>query len=182
MPLCIDNQSRRVDLAYGIFGQKQSAIVAQPKNVPAGAIPQNLTVGGLHGNLARARSLHPRFDGENLQLQIGRVADRDGVAITVETEGLSDFARRICRLALQSAVVSTLRVLSSAIAAPPTHQTARRRNASRRYGRHTLAGAACVVDCLNLRIGKCSVVNGYFIKLAGEKLCATQAHARSIPG
>ena len=124
-------------------GQKDASIIQEAEAVAPSAIgkdqsswPTRFT----ERDDAGTRPLHPRVNGEVLQLKTRWVANQNVLISPVKTERLSDFTRHKRYAVLRGPIVAPLNVDCAIIARPPTDHSWRRRRA--RLREHSAPGEA----------------------------------------
>jgi hypothetical protein len=108
-------------------------------------------------------------------VEIRTIGNINTIVYAIETKRLLDLTRSKRRPVLQCAVVAVLNIVGIAITGPPTDHVSGWRRACA-----TLAGAAGVDDCLNLRLGKRAIENFYFVDQASPVL--DRADIDRLPG
>src|SRR5947209_13951035 len=83
-------------------------------------------MGTVRGN-RRIRALHPGFDGEVLQTEVGWIADGYSVGASIQDKGLTDAAGAERRIASQRSIVGAGLIERVAFTAPPTDEAGWRR-------------------------------------------------------
>src|ERR1043166_9162118 len=120
MPARIPDCLRRVDSAYPDFPHCQASVIQDRQYVATSAITENSSIGkDVQRSLICAGSLHPCFNGEVLQLQTRRIADKDAVAQAVETERLPHDSGRERGISTQGTVIGPESISGIPIPSPP---------------------------------------------------------------
>src|SRR5438552_3887955 len=122
-------------------GQKQSSVIPQAQAVAEGTVTKEQSIGmGTVGGNRRIRALHPGFDGEVLQMEVGWIADGYSVGASIQDKGLADTAGTEGRIASQRSVVGAGLIERVAFTAPPTDAAGWRRGTwGRRIQGHNVA-------------------------------------------
>ena len=149
---------------FDLIGCKPDSTIARAQNIAVKKVSNMFRNDRRNGHIVLQTGLeHPGVcrKASRTWVEVRIVSNINPIIVTIQTERLTNLARRECRSALQRAVVAILNVVSITISRPPAHHVWWRWNT-----RPALACAAGIDNCLDFRLGKRATEDFYFVDLS----------------